>query len=208
MTSLEEMKRERGRRYQVVQEVLQVFGGSSDDSMVFIGVAELLNNPGGIDFFLTTMMNMNQYLLQNHLSQTKRTLWYRRFQYTKQDLQHRPHSMPCFIKMITGLILGFQNFQFLRFCPLLSKILIPLAKLKLLHSQHIVEMQAEDCDTNLKQITKRSNMTVLYFALIVFPINYDFTVCFMYFRADRNIDLAFLSGVHLDKIISSYTPGT
>lgn len=51
-------------------------------------------------------------------------------------------------------------------------------------------------------------MTVLYFALVVLPINYDFTVCFMYFRADRNIDLAFLSGVHLDKIISSYTAGT
>jgi hypothetical protein len=30
----------------------------------------------------------------------------------------------------------------------------------------------------------------------------------MYFRAERNIALAFLSGVQPDKIISSYTDGT
>lgn len=39
-------------------------------------------------------------------------------------------------------------------------------------------------------------------------IIHHLSVCFMYFRADRNIALAFLSGVHLDRIISSYTAGT
>lgn len=34
-------------------------------------------------------------------------------------------------------------------------------------------------------------------------VNYDLSVCFMYCSAERNIALAFLSGVHPDKIISS-----
>lgn len=39
-------------------------------------------------------------------------------------------------------------------------------------------------------------------------VDYDLIVCFMYLRAERNIALAFLSGVHPDKTISSYTAGT
>lgn len=38
--------------------------------------------------------------------------------------------------------------------------------------------------------------------------NYRFNVDFMYLKADRNIALAFLSGVHPDDSISSYTAGT
>lgn len=38
--------------------------------------------------------------------------------------------------------------------------------------------------------------------------NYKLRVRFMYLRADRNMALAFPSGVHPDKIISSYTAGT
>lgn len=56
----------------------------------------------------------------------------------------------------------------------------------------------------LKLLTSRSCTTVLLKKLwLRSPINYDLNVSFMYFRADRNIALAFLSGVHPDKIISS-----
>ena len=52
--------------------------GSFGGGVVSICIPGLLNNSCSMNFFLT-MMNMNQYLLQNHLIQTKITIWYMRF---------------------------------------------------------------------------------------------------------------------------------